>query len=107
MAASVKTGSFTGTGAALNVELGFVPTYVRIWNETDGGLIGEWVEGLTDDYYYKSADNAANQFTVETANGVTPYDPTDYSSKKGFTVGTDLSVSAKVYRYMAFRDGGY
>lgn len=62
-----KVGYIHGTGAALNVEIGFVPDYVRIWNATEGtdvfeGLLakvivftslsatlkpGYWIKGIT------------------------------------------------------------
>lgn len=32
----IKSGSFTGTGAAVNVELGWIPTSVEVYNATDG-----------------------------------------------------------------------
>ncbi len=37
----VRCGYIHGTGAAINVELGFVPDYVRILNWTDGDLVTE------------------------------------------------------------------
>ena len=37
----VKSGFIHGTGAKLNVEIGFVPDYVKIWNATDGENIFE------------------------------------------------------------------
>ncbi len=64
----VRTGFIHGTGAALNIEIGFVPDYVRIWNVTNGDVItggfpkrviifsgggtqvitkGNWIKGIT------------------------------------------------------------
>lgn len=37
----VKMGFIHGTGSAINVELGFIPDYVRISNLTDGDLVTE------------------------------------------------------------------
>lgn len=39
MTEQVKTGFLRGTGAAINVELGFVPDFVMVINMTDGDLI--------------------------------------------------------------------
>jgi len=36
---NVKTGFFYGTGAALNIECGFIPDAVILWNHTDGDVI--------------------------------------------------------------------
>jgi hypothetical protein len=38
-------GALLGTGAAINVELGFIPDHVKIVNLTDGDLITEWFRG--------------------------------------------------------------
>ena len=64
----IRCGYIHGTGAAINVEIGFVPDYVRISNLTDGDLVtegflkriivftgggttqiknGEWLKGVT------------------------------------------------------------
>jgi hypothetical protein len=48
MTTNFKTGFFYGTGAALNVELGFVPDYVQIVNRTDGDKMHvSWVSKRT------------------------------------------------------------
>lgn len=113
MAGSIKTGTYTGDGAAQNIELGFIPDYVRVWNETDGDIAWEWFSGMTDGHALQQinvVDNAtsgANGMSKITSNGVSEYDPTDYSAKKGFTIGTALSESAKVFRYVAQRNGDY
>lgn len=36
MKGSFKSGSFTGTGATVNVELGWIPNTVEVYNATDG-----------------------------------------------------------------------
>lgn len=38
---TVKVGITVGNGAAINVELGWIPDYVRVLNATDGDLITE------------------------------------------------------------------
>ena len=62
-----KVGFIHGTGAKLNIEIGFVPDYVKIWNATDGENLfegwlakvvvftslstaireGDWIKGIT------------------------------------------------------------
>lgn len=41
MTAQMKCGFIHGTGAAVNVELGFVPDYAKVVNISDGNLITE------------------------------------------------------------------
>lgn len=47
-----KSGAFTGTGAAMNIECGFVPKYVKVVNMNDAGALDppmlEWIDGMAD-----------------------------------------------------------
>lgn len=104
MGTNTKVGSYTGTGAAVNVELGFTPAYVKIWNATDGDEIYEWFSGMTAGHALKSANHASAQFSRITANGVTAYagtDTTGSEAAEGFTAGTAISESAKTFRWIA------
>lgn len=51
MSGHVKIGMTVGNGATLNVELGFVPAFVQLFNATDGDLITtawlQWVIPFT------------------------------------------------------------
>lgn len=94
----VKTGTYTGTGAAINIEIGFIPAYLRIWNETDGDIFWDWVEGMAAGTCIATSTAVAAQ----ASNGVTVYGGTRGDDAAGFTVGTALSESAKVFRYVAF-----
>lgn len=104
MAGEFKAGSYTGTGAAIDVQLGFTPDYVKIWNETDGDETYEWFSGMTAGHALKSANHASAQFSKITSNGISALSPTDYTKKKGFSVGTAVSESAKIFRYAAYRN---
>lgn len=97
MKGQIKIGTYTGTGAAINVSIGFVPDYVRIVNVTDGDYTMEWFNGMTAG---TSIDTAA-AVAANTADGITAYVGTPGGVGAGFTVGTDGSESAKVYRYFA------
>jgi hypothetical protein len=107
MAAEVTTGSYTGTGAAINIELGFVPDYVEIFNATDGDASWRWFSGMAAGNALAFANHASAQQSLITSNGVTAYTPTDYVNNAGFTVGSALSESAKVFRYIAVRNGDW
>lgn len=94
MVPEIKTGSYTGTGAALTSginEIGFRPAFIIAFNQTDGDLAWFHIDGMT----------AATAASIDTevaaeANGVT-------LSSTGFSLGTSTVVneSAKVYKYVA------
>jgi hypothetical protein len=113
MASNVKIGTFTGTGAAINIELGWIPEHVEIVNVTDGDDKWEWYSSMpaaSAIYHRAVTDNATSgnaSMAKITANGVSAYSPTNLSSKKGFTVGSALSESAKVFAYKATRSAEY
>ena len=93
------TGSITGTGAAINVSLGFAPTLVRIRNRTSRIRL-EWDDDMTAGHGNKIV--AAGTGTLITANGISPYAGTDTASV-GFTIGTDsVNVNAELLFYEAF-----
>lgn len=89
------TGTYTGTGAAQTVTLGFKPDAVLIINVTDGDAVTLHINGMTN---ASSVSIGAAAATV--TNAVT-------FSATGFSVGTDTSVSenAKVFRYIAWGPG--
>lgn len=95
------TGSYVGTGAAVNVELGFIPMYVIILNETDGDDRWEWMEGMTAGHAFQRV--GAGTGTRITSNGVSPYAGTRGGAAPGFTAGSAISESGKTFRYIAFR----
>lgn len=98
--ANVKIGTYTGTGAAINVSLGFTPGYILIWNVTDGDSSWEWFNGLGAADALQSVNNASTQFSLITSNGIDLYAGSS-TAAEGFTVGTSLSESTKVFRYLA------
>jgi hypothetical protein len=98
----IKIGTYTGNSAAQNIELGFVPDWVRIINATDGTNESEWFNGMAAASAISTVTTAGP--VLDTANQVSAY-AGDTSHSPGFTVGTDLSVNAKVYRYVAARNG--
>lgn len=104
MASESKIGSYTGTGAALNVSLGFIPDHVHIVNETDGDATWEWFSGMTDGHALTSIATGDN--SKITSGGVSAY-AGSASASPGFSVGTALSESGKTFRYVATRNGEY
>jgi hypothetical protein len=94
-------GTYTGNGAAQNIELGFVPDWVRIVNVTDGTNETEWFNGMAA--ASGIATVAAAGPVLDASNQVTAFAGST-SAKAGFTAGTDISVNAKVYRFVAARN---
>lgn len=112
MQPQVKTGSVEGTGAAINVQLGFVPDYVKCFNYDDAGGLAptiEWWNGMTNGHglkTLKTVDSGAtgNASSAKiTANGISAYSAAD--AAKGFTIGADadLNAAAETIFYVAFR----
>ena len=95
----VKTGTYTGTGAAINLQLGFIPTYFRTINITDGNAGITWFDGMAAG----TGITEGSALATLGSNGITKYEGTAAGDSAGLTVGTAGSVSAKVYRYIAVR----
>lgn len=96
-----KTGTYTGTGAALNISLGWTPDHVTIENVTDGDNRWEWSSDMSAGHALQTiADGTKSRIT---ANGVTAFAGTAAALPKGFTIGTALSEAGKVFRYTAHR----
>src|SRR4051812_34162855 len=94
-------GTYTGTGAAVNVELGFEPDEVEIWNFTDGDELYKWNAGMGNGFAMK-IDAAVSKLS---SNGISVYSGSRGSAAKGFTAGTSVSENAKVFHYVARRTG--
>lgn len=101
---NVKVGSYVGTAAAINIELGFIPDFVEIYNATDGDVSWRWFKGMAAASALSHINHASVQQVLITSNGVTAYSPADYASEEGFTIGTALSENTKVFRYVAYRN---
>lgn len=97
MKGQIKAGTFTGTGAAINVPLGFIPDFLFVVNVTDGDLIHTWFNGMTAG---TTVDIGAAA-VANADNGITAYAGSAGANPAGFTAGTDISESGKVYRYFA------
>lgn len=92
------TGKLTGTGATINVDIGFKPCYIRIVNETQLN-VSEWVEGMADARAVTVEDSGAGttDVLVKSSNGITP-------TSIGFNLGTDsdLNTASDVIYYVAW-----
>lgn len=98
-AAFERTAStYTGTGSAVTVTLGYKPTFVLIFNETDGDSVWFHINGMADASAATILDTGSGttDLTFGTSNLVT-------LTSTGFTAGTSLSESGKTFRYFAIR----
>jgi hypothetical protein len=101
MATITKVGTYTGSGAAQNISVGFIPDYVRIVNIT-APAVDEWFNGMTAGTSVTTTGTAAIRAAP---NGITAFAGTAATAGQGFTVGTGLSTNASVYRYVAIQNG--
>ena len=83
----------TGTAAAIAIDCGFEPRYVRVVNTTSRDMV-EWFEGMADASAIKTV--AAGTRTKITSLGITP-------SAHGFTIGldTDINVTSEQLSWLA------
>ena len=92
-----KTGSVEGTGAAITISVGFVPTRVELFN-IDGDCFGQWIDPMPAASVVKTVTSGAGTTDISyaTSNGVT-------TTADGFTIGadSDLNVSAETIIWVA------
>ena len=89
----IQVGTTTGTGAAINIELGFNPAIVFLINETDPGML-IWTSMMADAEALKLTDAPA--LTFPTTNGISAYAGSDTpgsEAAKGFTIGADADLN--------------
>ena len=86
----MKTGTQDGTGAAINISLGFKPMSVTV-NNVEGDAILTWTDTQPAASGMKTV---ANGTTAQiTSNGISLYAGTA-DVAEGFTLGTDGDVNA-------------
>ena len=102
MIPSVVVGQVTGTGAAINVVLGFKPDYVLIVNRTTGSRMER----------FRGAGTQSNKTVVAGSTTVvtTTASMSDIASAttgEGFTIPIDaqVNVAAQIIDYFAIRSG--
>jgi hypothetical protein len=101
-------GSFLATGSAMNINLGFIPRFVQLYNVTDTKLPKfTWFKGMTAAYVYKEAIGSTYSApSYATSAGITAYAGTDAAGDTaGFTLGadSDMNGAADVIYYIAIR----
>lgn len=93
-------GSYVGTGATIVLSnLGFIPDFVEIWNNTDGDEKYEWNRSMSN----ATAIKIWSQVEKVNNTGITPL--SSATDGHGLTLGTSLSESGKIFSYRAMRCG--
>jgi len=125
------TGSVTGTGADIDVELGFKPSYVKVFNKTaieagvaESDVALEWFEGMAADSAIKHniaipydnstavAETKAANMEFITANGITiletstvqTADPVTMTGFTGFRIPAAFQAASDELYYIASRN---
>jgi hypothetical protein len=101
MATITKAGSYNGTGAALNISVGFIPDYVMIVN-VSAAAADVWFGGFAAATSLTISGTAALRAAP---NGVTAFAGTPALAGQGFSVGPGLSTNAQLYYYIAVQNG--
>lgn len=81
-----------------NINVGFVPSVVKVYNATDADVSLTWTSDMADGTGITDAGAAV------ASGGITPVAHTD-GTNHGFLVGTDASCqeASKTYSFVAFR----
>lgn len=103
MIPSTVVGQVTGTGAAINVVLGFKPDKVEIVNRTSGATM-EWFRGAGTAGGSKKTVVAGTVTVVTGAASIADYAGT---TGDGFTIPADaqVNVNTQIIDYVAIRSG--
>lgn len=98
MIPNTVVGSVMGTGAAINVVLGFKPDHIEIINDTSSASL----EKFRGSANTTKTVAAGTRTTVTGAAGVSDYSG---STGEGFTIPADanVNVAAQLIRYKAIR----
>lgn len=101
----VVSGSVEGTGAAITLELGFRPHYLKVTN-IDGLATLEWFNGMPDASGIKAITSGVISKIL--TNGITPTEGVAATTAAGFRIGTDtdINVSGETLHYFAINGDG-
>lgn len=103
MADEFRCGTQDGTGASIDIELGFVPDVVIVQNfEAADFARLEWYKGMTAGHAIKTVTSTKSLIT---SLGITQLS-TPTSGAKGFRIGadTDVNVSGEALSWAAWRN---
>ena len=96
LARGVYVGSYTGTTAAQNINVGFKPSAMIIWNRTDGDTVIFWSHAIETTYVAVTAAAATVSAVIAQV---------DNGTVLGFSLASDAVANedAKVYDFIAYQ----
>ena len=107
MASQFAAGTQDGTGAAINIELGWQPDYVLVqnWEASDFGSL-LWVKGMADAAAIKQLTSTGSLLTTLGISMYAGSSTPGAQKRKGFTIGadTDVNVAGESLTWVAMRN---
>lgn len=107
MHASIIYGTQDGTGASIDINLGFIPDEVIVIN-TESATVEElrWYKGMANASAIKTVTGTVARTKITTL-GITPLGGAATDTVKGFRIGadTDVNVSGETIVWRATRCG--
>ena len=100
---NIKFGTMDGTGAAIDIDLGWAPARVRVVNIESTTIEElEWFAGMANASAIKTVTGTVSRTKI-TSNGITPLS----GSVLGFRIGadTDVNVAGETIVWIAERTG--
>lgn len=101
MLSNIVNGSQDGTGANIDIELGFIPSKVEVFNTEAADFASlTWFSSMPDGSALK---RVTSTWTRPTTLGITPLNETF----QGFRIGadTDVNVAGETIHWVAYRNG--
>lgn len=99
----VQTGKQDGTGAAIDIELGWLPSHVTVINTESATMEQlDWYDGMSNGHAVKTVTGTVARTKI-TSNGITILN----STFQGFRIGadTDVNVAGETLFWIAYRAG--
>lgn len=107
MLSNIVTGSQDGTGAAIDIELGFIPSKVEVVN-TESATMEElvWYSAMANASAIKTVTGTVARTKI-TSNGITPLGGASGDAVLGFRIGADadVNVAGETLQWIAYRMG--
>ena len=102
MSAKIRTGNYVGTGASLDIEVGFIPEAIILVNQTSGALAAIWFDGMPAGTSIDVAHvGTTSTIATNAAGSTTRYGGNIALKGHGFMTGADNSVNNARYYWLA------
>lgn len=105
MLSNIVNGSQDGTGASIDIELGFIPSYVIVQNHEAADFPRlVWFSSMDNGHAIKTVTSTNSKITTL---GITPLGGAAGDAILGFRIGADadVNVDGEELHWIAFRNG--